>query len=569
MNNDREIEINAILVQCGEAEIHGEYEKLVELSDRVFELDSKNSIAFGFKSFAYLKLKQFDKSFKLLDEACKLYPDNYYLKNNLAMYYYDLREYEKSLECCEEGLKIKEYSWLCENKVKALIKLDRLSEAIEFYETAPVYRDIGEILLECGKYAEAVEYCLDICADDRFKFIDKVKDSLNGDDCFQLGGYYLEWIYRILHVNDVRTCPDCGGELIEIVWGFPSDDLLEKAMREEIFLGGCVIPGNPCNYHCKSCGHEFDLGHKGLDIEPSGLNDYIKYKIDELVSRLKIGLFIVIKSLDNLRDELKGFDDAEFSAFVSHLKKINFIREPKRGYVKLSGFDEGKCMKEYLDEGKFAAPRWLVYPQLSAGTILWRMGGGENYAMNMPRPTEEFRILFPKPKNWLSYCRKREYKVIPPLGEMWEDDGKPKYSNMEGEVKVNDFITLNMEGEFQSDTFRFSSIEHAISLSRELFFEKCDERNIEDAKDLWEVFKYSVCLNAAYYKIMNDECLKRRLLETGDRTLVYVADDEWGGSENLFGRALMELRDEIRRLCKNEDLIDWAYTEYLKYKPWR
>ena len=38
--------------------------------------------------------------------------------------------------------------------------------------------------------------------------------------------------------------------------------------------------------------------------------------------------------------------------------------------------------------------------------------------------------------------------------------------------------------------------------------------------------------------------------------------------ENLFGRALMELRDEIRRLCKNADKIDWEYTEYLKCKPW-
>ncbi len=28
----------------------------------------------------------------------------------------------------------------------------------------------------------------------------------------------------------------------------------------------------------------------------------------------------------------------------------------------------------------------------------------------------------------------------------------------------------------------------------------------------------------------------------------------------------MELRDEIRKLYENEDLIDWEYTEYLKEK---
>lgn len=46
---------------------------------------------------------------------------------------------------------------------------------------------------------------------------------------------------------------------------------------------------------------------------------------------------------------------------------------------------------------------------------------------------------------------------------------------------------------------------------------------------------------------MQDEHLKQRLLDTSDKSLVYISDDEWGGDENLFGFALMELRDEIRR----------------------
>ena len=33
--------------------------------------------------------------------------------------------------------------------------------------------------------------------------------------------------------------------------------------------------------------------------------------------------------------------------------------------------------------------------------------------------------------------------------------------------------------------------------------------------------------------------------------------------EDLFGFALMELRDEIRRLYKNNDKIDWEYSKYL------
>ena len=71
-------------------------------------------------------------------------------------------------------------------------------------------------------------------------------------------------------------------------------------------------------------------------------------------------------------------------------------------------------------------------------------------------------------------------------------------------------------------------------------------------------------MNASYFKVMQDENLKKWLLETGNEPLIYISDDD----ENLFGRALMELRDEIRRICKNEDKIDWQYTEYLKWKPW-
>ena len=85
-----------------------------------------------------------------------------------------------------------------------------------------------------------------------------------------------------------------------------------------------------------------------------------------------------------------------------------------------------------------------------------------------------------------------------------------------------------------------------------------------DEEKIWDTYRYSVLLNASYFKIMQDEELKNRLLATGDEPLVYVSDD----LQNLFGRALMEVRDEIRRLYKNEDRIDWQYSEYLKFKPW-
>ena len=232
--------------------------------------------------------------------------------------------------------------------------------------------------------------------------------------------------------------------------------------------------------------------------------------------------------------------------------------------------------KNYCDDGKFAAPRWLVYPQLSRYTMGWRMGYGEDYWMRSPYETEDFKKIFPEPQNWAFNLFDIEKFVI--LGYFWRKDGLPKYSEIKtNPIKVNDFITIEqMDSEFLHDTYQFETIEHAILLSKYTFFDKVDpnytsyntlKEGFELTKeeiDSWQKFKYTVCLNAAYYKFMQDDNLKQKLLDTGDKSLIYISDDEWGGDENLFGFALMELRDEIRRLYKNEDKIDWEYTEYLK-----
>ena len=54
-----------------------------------------------------------------------------------------------------------------------------------------------------------------------------------------------------------RTCPHCGGGMLQIVWGFPDAALFEAGDRGEVFLGGCCIPPEPTpDWHCTSCGRE-------------------------------------------------------------------------------------------------------------------------------------------------------------------------------------------------------------------------------------------------------------------------------------------------------------------------
>ena len=571
-----------LLRNCDEAYKNRDYKGLSELCDAVLEKYPRNQYAIAYKGIALCFLDRSDEAVKVLERGVELYPKNHYLKNNLAMAYYDEGEYERSLECCDAGLKIRDFDWLLENKIKALIRLDRIDEAMECYENSKHIHsiDIVELLIEGEKYGEALEYAFDEDAYDGYvKAVDKIKQSIKENSLEipeEIRDYYKNWIYKILYRNNTKICSECGGELIPIVWGYPNDELLRKAARGEVYLGGCDLPIYRADYHCKSCDWEFNLGYGGLHIEcdDDRLLYYVEYKVREVTSNLKSGSMVYIRSFDSLKDDLKGFDDEEFDAFISHMLDLGYIRQPREGYVRIEGYDDFKCMKEYLDEGKFAAPRWLAFPQLSAWTIGWRMGAGENYAMNEPFPTDEFRKLFPMPKYWNFRFSESPYKPHPLIGYFWSEDGKPKYPKASGGIEVNGFITLDDEKKFYSDTFAFKSIAHAVSLSKCLHFEKCGRKDDLDALNAaeftsdeeknWDIYKYSVLLNASYFKIMQDEELKQRLLETGDEPLVYVSDDE----ENLFGRALMELRDEIRRICKNEDRIDWGYTEYLKCKPW-
>lgn len=54
------------------------------------------------------------------------------------------------------------------------------------------------------------------------------------------------------------TCLKCkSGDVIPIVYGFPTPQTQEKALLGEVVLGGCVVRrGNP-RWHCKNCGHRW------------------------------------------------------------------------------------------------------------------------------------------------------------------------------------------------------------------------------------------------------------------------------------------------------------------------
>lgn len=92
---------------------------------------------------------------------------------------------------------------------------------------------------------------------------------------------------------------------------------------------------------------------------------------------------------------------------------------------------------------------------------------------------------------------------------------------------------------------------------------------------VWDRCKYTVVLTGNFQKFLQNPALKDFLLRTGDKILVEASpyDHIWGigmaasheavqdpmlwRGENLLGFALMEVRSELRRVCANEDQIDW------------
>lgn len=61
-----------------------------------------------------------------------------------------------------------------------------------------------------------------------------------------------------LNDDAVIRCPQCGSEdVIGIVYGYPTEETLERAKAGEVRLGGCVVGYCDPNRYCKNCGHEW------------------------------------------------------------------------------------------------------------------------------------------------------------------------------------------------------------------------------------------------------------------------------------------------------------------------
>ena len=53
-------------------------------------------------------------------------------------------------------------------------------------------------------------------------------------------------------------CPECkSNEVIDIVYGYPSEQTLQSWYKKEIELGGCIVQDENPQHKCKKCEHQW------------------------------------------------------------------------------------------------------------------------------------------------------------------------------------------------------------------------------------------------------------------------------------------------------------------------
>ena len=233
------------------------------------------------------------------------------------------------------------------------------------------------------------------------------------------------------------------------------------------------------------------------------------------------------------------------------------------------------------------------------------------------KKSADYQELFPEPPTWKGFWNDTDECICYEHGEfcieLWRKDGIPKYSleQVRKDYRAGKNLKYCMFWKTQPASDRtlsrgclsqwykshfFSVVTHYCCMEQFMMSQKAklfgdDEilqqiLSCEDPKKIkalgqkvrnfdetvWGEVKYSIVLNGNYKKFSQNLQLKNFLLQTGDKILVEASpyDGVWGikmaesdenaqnplkwRGQNLLGFALMEVRDVLREICKNESL---------------
>ena len=249
-----------------------------------------------------------------------------------------------------------------------------------------------------------------------------------------------------------------------------------------------------------------------------------------------------------------------------------------------------------------------------------------------PDERTEYRTLFPEPVTWKGWWEDEDSGEVLEHGDFlvdaWQPEGRPKYTRQwlqqefaagrkrelclfwghqlseDGQLTKSCLSQWWMEDFYTTAESYLCMEQYMMAAKAELFGDKeirdqilkcSDQKQIKALgrkvrgfeQKVWDKFKYAIVLLGNWHKFSQNRELREFLLSTGDSVLVEASpyDAIWGirlsaGSpeaqdpmkwrgQNLLGFALMEVRDELRRVTQNEMLCDWSTKgEAIPWAEW-
>lgn len=108
--------------------------------------------------------------------------------------------------------------------------------------------------------------------------VDEFKDKYENSEinfCVPAIEEVDELIMNIFYDGSSAVCPNCGKRMLDIVYGKPVTEIIEKAKKGELFLRGCRVEDKQPEYHCNNCKRSYSKDLKTYIEEANNWEDKI------------------------------------------------------------------------------------------------------------------------------------------------------------------------------------------------------------------------------------------------------------------------------------------------------
>ena len=260
------------------------------------------------KANIYYRTKRLTTAIELYDEILKNEPENkeaQYKKFNLQV---QKHEYLKAYRILKT---LKEYP----NEI--MFELKNLAEYLFEKRQYPKSKYCYNILFVNNKNTENISKIKQLW--------EKTKDTENQNK----STYYMEWIDLINYKHKKYECPECGGKLIPIKYGYFPINHEEVGIK--YLPGGCCVSNDSSTDYCTECQKEINMGTYGIDITQDNITlfSYTQENIICLTEQIEEAPTKTIAKIRNQMNKKLGVNKEEFTKFTEKLEEIGHIKIEK------------------------------------------------------------------------------------------------------------------------------------------------------------------------------------------------------------------------------------------------